>query len=198
MKARRAIIAVAVAVVALLAACNDDGRVLRNAPPPTAAPVDTPIFTDSDSSLKPFGLSSSHVDDGGTLDARFTCDGEGQVLPLTIVGADPTMVEFAVVVVDETADHVHWVIAGIPGSTRALDATHGLPAGAVQATSSGGVVGWEPPCPPQGDGPHRYTFSLYAFSEPVGMDVALSADDARDILPRSATGFAELTVFYGR
>lgn len=190
-------VAVAVAVV-LLAACNDDGRELRDAPPPAAAPTETPIFTDSESSVVTFGLRSPALDDGGTLDARFTCDGAGDFVPLTVVGADPKMVEFSVVVVDETTDHVHWVIAGIPPTVTTISPEAGLPDAAVTGTSTGGVTGWEPPCPPPGDEPHRYKFSLYAYAEPVGMQPGLPAMDARAVLPQSAVGFAELTAFYGR
>lgn len=63
----------------------------------------------------------------------------------------------------------HWVIVNIPASTtglaRGAGTTDGkrLPAGCVQVPTDFGAPGYGGPCPPQGDRPHRYVFTLFAL-----------------------------------
>jgi Raf kinase inhibitor-like YbhB/YbcL family protein len=62
----------------------------------------------------------------------------------------------------------HWVVVNIPPHVAelALDAgnskTPNLPAGALQVRNDIGTAGYVGPCPPQGDHPHRYLFTLFA------------------------------------
>ena len=60
----------------------------------------------------------------------------------------------------------------LPAGTRAL-APHagarggaGLPAGARQIRNDYGVSAWGGVCPPPGDRPHRYVFTVHALSVP--------------------------------
>jgi Raf kinase inhibitor-like YbhB/YbcL family protein len=62
---------------------------------------------------------------------------------------------------------VHWVVYGLPGSTIGLREGR-LPQGARAGTNGFGDTGYGGPCPPPGDGAHRYVFTLYALDEPVG------------------------------
>lgn len=59
----------------------------------------------------------------------------------------------------------HWVVANIPASVTelALDASAaGMPEGALQSRTDFGAPGYGGPCPPQGDHPHRYLFTVNA------------------------------------
>ena len=66
----------------------------------------------------------------------------------------------------------HWVVANIPGDVTSLDLNAGnpndgnLPAGALQIRTDMGAPGYVGPCPPEGDHPHRYIFTVNA----VGME----------------------------
>lgn len=66
----------------------------------------------------------------------------------------------------------HWVVVNIPPDVAALEAGAGaadgakLPAGALQGRTDFGAPGYGGPCPPEGDHPHRYLFTLHA----VGLD----------------------------
>ncbi len=66
----------------------------------------------------------------------------------------------------------HWVVVNIPPDVTSLEAGAGnpdsgkLPAGALQVRTDFGAPGYGGPCPPEGDAPHRYVFTLYA----VGLD----------------------------
>ncbi len=63
----------------------------------------------------------------------------------------------------------HWLALNIPAPVGQLaqDAGRadgsGLPSGAVQVNTDFGGPGWGGPCPPVGDKPHRYIFTLYAL-----------------------------------
>lgn len=64
----------------------------------------------------------------------------------------------------------HWVVANIPPSVTELALGAGstdiakLPAGAMQIRTDFGKPGYGGPCPPQGDHPHRYLFTVHAVA----------------------------------
>ena len=65
----------------------------------------------------------------------------------------------------------HWVVVNIPADVTSLDLGAGsgegsMPAGALQTRTDFGAPGYGGPCPPEGDHPHRYLFTLHA----VGLD----------------------------
>ena len=75
----------------------------------------------------------------------------------------------------------HWVVVNIPPHVTDLPldagnhATGKLPPGALQVRTDFGKPGYGGPCPPQGDHPHRYIFTLHAVSMealPVTADTA--------------------------
>lgn len=60
----------------------------------------------------------------------------------------------------------HWVVYNLPATTTSLPtgaSASGLPAGAVQGRTDFGTAGYGGPCPPVGDGPHRYVFTVFAL-----------------------------------
>ncbi|HXJ78155.1 MAG TPA: YbhB/YbcL family Raf kinase inhibitor-like protein [Candidatus Methylomirabilis sp.] len=64
----------------------------------------------------------------------------------------------------------HWVVVNVPPSVAELPLDAGnptagkLPAGALQVRTDFGKPGYGGPCPPQGDHPHRYLFTVHAVS----------------------------------
>jgi len=75
----------------------------------------------------------------------------------------------------------HWVVVNIPPDVTELPLDAGnpasgkLPAGALQVRTDFGKPGYGGPCPPQGDHPHRYLFTVHAVSMdklPVTADTA--------------------------
>ena len=63
----------------------------------------------------------------------------------------------------------HWVVYNIPATVTSLPVGAGdrggakLPAGALQGRTDFGTAGWGGPCPPKGDKPHRYVFTVHAL-----------------------------------
>jgi Raf kinase inhibitor-like YbhB/YbcL family protein len=137
--------------------------------------------------------------DGGRIPTRYTCDAKRQVGPVFnwFVPPDGTA-EFAVVVDDPDADgFVHWVAAGIPPSMRTLDAAHPQDV-VVQAVHDAGGIGWFGPCPPPGEGPHTYRFSLYALDHKLEIASRSPAADAIEAITDSALATATYTGVYSR
>jgi phosphatidylethanolamine-binding protein (PEBP) family uncharacterized protein len=77
---------------------------------------------------------------------------------------------------------VHWTVFGLAPGTRGLPAGGRLPAGAASGANSAGGTGWTPPCPPPGDKPHRYVFTLYALRRPSGLRAGAEASAVRAAL----------------
>ncbi len=67
----------------------------------------------------------------------------------------------------------HWVMYDIPATVTRLDRCAGSDAQFVlagiglQALNDFGVVGYGGPCPPKGDKPHRYLFTVHALRVPT-------------------------------
>lgn len=125
-------------------------------------------------------LTSSSFNDGDYLGADhilsesygFGCAGGNKSPQLSWSGAPSETKSFALTCFDPDAPtgsgFWHWVVVNIPVTTSGLDLDAGnaasgrMPAGALQTRTDFGAPGYGGPCPPEGDHPHRYLFSLHA------------------------------------
>jgi Raf kinase inhibitor-like YbhB/YbcL family protein len=145
-------------------------------------------------------LSSPAFADGATIPRRYTCDGEGPAPPLRWSGIPAGARGLALVVTDLDAPgggFVHWVVLALPPSAR------DLPAGTKPSTlrlgrASSGKVGYEPPCPPKGDTPHRYEFSLYALDRQLPLGEGTSPELVQVEIGKSTIARGVLVGRYGR
>ena len=105
----------------------------------------------------------------------------------------------------------HWGVYDMPAGTMGLAQGAGnspatLPAGAYGGNTdffdtgtTGGNGNYGGPCPPAGDTPHRYVFTLYALKvEKLGVDPGATAAMAGFMLNANALGKTGFTVYYGR
>lgn len=132
-----------------------------------------------------FTLSSPDVAAGSTIGNKFVLNGfgctGGNVSPALVWKNAPAGTKsFALQVHDPDAPTGsgwwHWAVYNIPGTVTELaqgagNAAASLPAGATggmndfQDTGAVGANGnYGGPCPPVGDKPHRYVFTLYALA----------------------------------
>ena len=127
-------------------------------------------------------LTSNSFRDGDYLgqehilsaDYGFGCGGDNKSPHLKWEGAPAGTKSFALMCFDPDAPtgsgFWHWVVVNIPPDVTELPLDAGnpaggkLPAGALQVRTDFGKPGYGGPCPPQGDHPHRYLFTVHAVS----------------------------------
>jgi Raf kinase inhibitor-like YbhB/YbcL family protein len=137
-------------------------------------------------------LRSDSFEDGDYLGNDFVlseeygsgCAGSNRSPHLSWSGAPEGTKSFSVMCYDPDAPtgsgFWHWVIVNIPPNITELSLGAGndggeLPAGALQTRTDFGKPGWGGPCPPAGDHPHRYIFTIFAVQEqalPVEADTS--------------------------
>ena len=54
-------------------------------------------------------------------------------------------------------------------TARSSAAGSQFPTGTKYGTNSAGKTGWTPPCPPEGDDPHHYVFTMYSLKDATGL-----------------------------
>lgn len=161
-----------------------------------------------------FKLESSTIKPGATLSEEqvfngFGCSGKNQSPPLSWSGAPAGTKSFAVTLYDPDAPTGsgwwHWVVFNIPVGTSSLPEGAGsadggkLPEGSAQGRTDFGAPGFGGACPPKGDKPHRYIFTVYALKTNK-LDVPADATPAMTgyRIRSNAIGSATLTAKYGR
>jgi Raf kinase inhibitor-like YbhB/YbcL family protein len=125
-------------------------------------------------------LTSAEVSNGATIrNAQvfnsFTCTGDNISPSLSWSGAPKGTKSFVITVYDPDAPTGsgwwHWVVINIPASTTSVPKNAGdpkanlLPEGALQTRTDFGAPGYGGPCPPKGDKPHHYHFTVFAVDE---------------------------------
>jgi Raf kinase inhibitor-like YbhB/YbcL family protein len=117
-------------------------------------------------------ITSSAFQQGGSIPARYTCEGQDTSPPLSWSDVPAGAKSIALIVDDPDAPdpakpqrvYVHWVVYNISTSATSLPenaSKSGLPKGAVQGKNDWGKPEYGGPCPPIGR--HRYFFKLYAL-----------------------------------
>jgi Raf kinase inhibitor-like YbhB/YbcL family protein len=159
-----------------------------------------------------FRLTSPDVAAGATIKMEqvfngFGCTGQNVSPALAWTGAPANTKSFALILHDPDAPtgvggFTHWIVYNIPATAKGLDKGAGsgkLPAGAMQAPTSFGMPGYGGPCPPAGDKPHRYVFTLYALNtEKVDLPPNASQALAGFTINGSKVGTATFTAMFGR
>jgi len=161
-----------------------------------------------------FTLSSPTVKPGSMLtDAQvfkgFGCEGKNISPALKWSGAPAGTKSYAVTVYDPDAPTGsgwwHWVVYNLPAATTELPEGaggadgKGLPAGAVQGRTDFGAAGFGGACPPAGDKPHRYIFTVYALkTDKIEAPADASAALVGFMINANKLGKASFEAKYGR
>jgi Raf kinase inhibitor-like YbhB/YbcL family protein len=147
-------------------------------------------------------LTSPDVRDGATLATTFTldtygCTGENRAPRLAWSGVPAGTQSFALTMVDSDAPKaggfVHWLVLGIPASSRGLTRPPAPPARVGR--NDFGAHAYGGPCPPAGDAPHHYHITLLA------LDANIAAESYAAFAQRRrghVLAVAHLTVLFGR
>lgn len=161
-----------------------------------------------------FRVSSPVVKDKGTIGNEqvfngFGCTGTNISPELTWENAPKDTKSFAVTVYDPDAPTGsgwwHWLIFNIPASVNKLPANAGkvdsglAPKGSIQSMTDFGAPGYGGPCPPQGDKPHRYTFTVHALKvDQLPLKAEASGAMVGFYLGQNTLAKASFTALYGR
>jgi hypothetical protein len=161
-----------------------------------------------------FTLTSPEIKSGGTMPKSFEfngfgCSGENKSPVLNWSGAPAGTKSFAVTVYDPDAPTGsgwwHWVVVNIPAGVTELPSNAGavgganLPAGASAVKVDFGFAGWGGTCPPQGDKPHHYIFTVYALkTDKLDLPADATAALAGFMINANKLGKASFTARYGR
>ncbi len=137
----------------------------------------------------------------------FGCSGKNISPQLHWENAPAGTKSFAVTVYDPDAPTGsgwwHWVVFNIPDSVDTLktgaSGSKQMPVGAIESSTSYGAQGFGGACPPEGDKPHRYIFTVHA------LDIAKIEQDAKArpeligfFINSHAIAKASIMAYYGR
>ena len=139
----------------------------------------------------------------------FGCTGQNISPQLFWENAPTDAKSFAVTIYDESAPTGsgwwHWVIFNIPPDTTSLPAgagkpdSGGAPQGSIQSMTDFGQPGYGGPCPPPGDKPHRYIFTVYALkADQIPLQKEASGAMVGYYLNQNKLGKASFTSKYSR
>jgi Raf kinase inhibitor-like YbhB/YbcL family protein len=173
------------------------------------------LVLSSAGSATAFELSSPELKPNATIPEKnvyngFGCKGDNLSPALSWKDAPKGTKSFALMVHDPDAPTGgagwwHWVVYNLPADTTSLPDGAGsvdgknLPQGAAQQITDFGVPGWGGPCPPAGDKPHRYVFTVYALKvDKLDIPAGASASFVGFMVNANALGKARLTAKYGR
>ena len=161
-----------------------------------------------------FTLSSPDIKSGGKVPKNFEfngfgCAGDNKSPALKWSGAPKGTKSFAVTVYDPDAPTGsgwwHWMVINIPPDVSELPGNAGaansasLPKGAMQNRIDFGVNAFGGVCPPQGDKPHRYIFTVYALkTDKLEVPGDATAALTGFMINGNSLGKASFTATYGR
>jgi hypothetical protein len=156
-----------------------------------------------------FELNSPDIAPGATIAEKFVfkgfgCEGGNLSPALDWSGAPEGTKSFALLVHDPDAPtggagFWHWLVIDIPADVHSLAQGAAVPAGAKEISTDFGAPGYGGPCPPKGDQPHHYNFTLYALKvAKLDLPAKASASLAGFMVNANALAKATLTGVYSR
>lgn len=129
--------------------------------------------------MEGFALKSTAFKEGGEIPKKHSCEGD-DVNPLLEIRNAPDGVKSFVLIVDDPDAKGgiwdHWLLWNIEPKTQYISEDN-LPSGSIQGKNSMGKPKWSGPCPPEGDGPHRYQFRIYALDTMLTLEVGATRND---------------------
>ena len=139
----------------------------------------------------------------------FGCNGKNISPSLKWVNPPQSTKSFAVTVYDPDAPTGsgwwHWIIFNISPDINGLQTDAGnpqrnlAPKGSIQSVTDYGKPGFGGACPPEGDKPHRYIFTVYALNvAKLDLDEKTSPAMVGFSLNQHAIAKASLIAYYGR
>jgi Raf kinase inhibitor-like YbhB/YbcL family protein len=172
------------------------------------------VFAAASAHAGGFTLASPTIKPGSMLTEAqvfkgFGCEGRNLSPALKWSGAPKGTKSFALTVYDPDAPTGsgwwHWVVYNMPANVSELPEGagapdgKGLPAGTAQGRTDFGAPGFGGACPPKGDKPHRYIFTVYALkTEKLDLPADATAALVGFMIHANQLGKASFQARYGR
>ena len=187
-------------------ALTGDDATLVSRRPPAATPHLAPIVATERgrgdsiilSWVAVFALQSNAFDHGGPIPRRHSCEGEDLSPPLSWSGAPEGTRSLALVVDDPDAPagtFTHWLGWGLDPGAQGLGEGEAAP---VEGRNDYGTSGYRGPSPPPEQGPHRYSFRLYALDSDLDLRPGAGKRELERALEGHTLAAAELIGTYER
>ena len=170
---------------ALLAGCGGGGEKVKGP---------SPVAPDT------VKLTSPAFGEGQTIPRQLTCDGDNLSPPLHWSKPPQAAKELALLMEDPDAPggtFVHWLVYRIRLGTQEIVGGQ-APSRSIEAKNSFGDAKYGGPCPPKGDMPHRYVFTIYALGKSIAPETNAEPGKIRDAIAKAALARGQLTAKYGR
>jgi Raf kinase inhibitor-like YbhB/YbcL family protein len=156
-----------------------------------------------------FTLTSTDVKNGAFSPAQifngFGCTGKNVSPALAWKGAPSGTRSFVLTVYDPDAPtgsgFWHWVVMNIPAATTSIASgvSRSPKMPGVEMRTDFGTTGYGGPCPPAGDKPHRYIFTVFALKvDKLDVDPQATAAMVGFMTRANSLGLATFTARYGR
>jgi Raf kinase inhibitor-like YbhB/YbcL family protein len=145
-----------------------------------------------------FQLTSIAFNDAQPIPRKYSCEGDNLSPPLDWSAPPEGTRSLALIVHDPDApigDFTHWLAWNIDPLDGGLEEGAHPPA---EGTSGFGENGYGGPCPPAGDGAHRYQHELFALDTMLDLEPESSRDQLEDAMEGHVLGGAELVGTYER
>lgn len=147
-------------------------------------------------------FTSSPFASGDAIPTEYTCEGE-DVSPALRWSPVPDGVETIAVIVDDPdapgQTFTHWVLFNLPGDTTSLSRNLDVDTEFAdtepnprEGANDFGDVGYGGPCPPPGDGAHRYFFRLYALDTTLDLEHGATKEQVTDAMDGHVVGQTDL------
>ncbi len=153
-------------------------------------------------------LQSNDVAEGATLSNAqvfngFGCEGENISPQLSWEGVPAGAKSLAITMYDPDAPTGsgwwHWVVFNLPVETKSIETGAAMPKGAIQSRTDFGSTGYGGACPPEGNTPHNYIFTLHALNvEKLDLDENASGAMVGYFLNAHSIEKTSITAKYGR
>ena len=154
-------------------------------------------------------VRSTAFAEGHPIPASHTSDGADLSPPLTWSEPPKGTVELALIVDDPDAPGddpwVHWIVMGIPASSRSMPAGFheasmpaDAPSGLVFGKNSWETLGYRGPQPPVGHGNHHYHFKMFALDARLDLPPGTDKHTLQEAMSGHVLSRGELVGLYAR
>jgi len=145
-----------------------------------------------------FELTSPGFGEGEQIPEKYSCEGDNDSPPLSWNFLPEGTRSLALIVHDPDApsgDFTHWVAWSIDPEAGGLEESAPAPA---EGANGFGDTGYGGPCPPSGDGAHRYLHELFALDTELDLEPGSSRKRLEDAMQGHVLAGAELVGTYER